>query len=113
MFLVCSSPVVAPCSIGATGAPPSQDSIPPRRLFLLSLTSVLNPSLSLSHAPRNRVSLTSVLNDMSSELDRKTSSSPDHAREIPEHLQDIQNRPQVGHLLRPPPRQRQQNIICV
>ena len=77
MFLVCSSPVVAPCSRGATGAPPSQDSIPPRRLFLLSLRSVLNPSLSLSHAPRNRVSLTSVLNDTSSELDRKTSSSPD------------------------------------
>ena len=50
---------------------------PPRRLFLLSLTSVLNPSLSLSHVPRSRVSLTSVLNDMSSELDRKTSSSSD------------------------------------
>ena len=85
MFLVCSSHVVAPCSRGATGAPPPQDSIPPRRLFLLSLTSVLNPSMSLSHVPCNRVSLTSVLNDTSSELYRKTSSSPDvnDAAELP------------------------------
>ena len=29
VFLVCSSPVVSPCSRGATGAPPSQDSTPP------------------------------------------------------------------------------------
>ena len=62
---------------------PGQDSArfqkpPPRRLFLLSLTSVLNSSLSLSKTLHNRVSLRSVLYSSSpSELDRKSSPPED------------------------------------